>query len=101
MAATIKDKETGAGGNATKHFQLANPGDAPYRNYKEYLAHPRFRAIRAEAMKRAGWTCQRCGKARATQVHHLRYPPWGTFDVIENLLPVCYPCHCEIHGKEK
>ena len=73
----------------------------PYSNYAEYLRHPRFRAIRREAMKAAGWTCQECGKARATQVHHLRYPPWGTFDVVENLHPVCYPCHCKIHGKEE
>ena len=75
--------------------------DAPYRTYAEYLAHPRFRAIRAEAMERAGGMCQRCGKAKATQVHHLCYPPWGTFDVVENLQPVCYRCHCEIHGVER
>lgn len=35
-----------------------------------------------------------------TEVHHLQYPPWGTFDVIENLLAVCHECHCTIHGKE-
>jgi hypothetical protein len=82
------------------YFVEAASDDAPYRNYTEYLAHPHFRRIRSEAMKRAGWKCQRCG-ARATQVHHLRYPPWGTFDVVENLEPVCYRCHCLIHGKEK
>lgn len=75
--------------------------NAPYRTYAEYLKHPRFLAIREEAMKRARYVCQRCKKARATQVHHLRYPRWGTFDVVENLLPVCYHCHCEIHGKER
>lgn len=75
--------------------------NSPYSSYAEYLRHPTFRAIRADAMKLAEWTCQRCHNAKATQVHHLRYPPWGTFDVVENLLPVCYPCHCAIHGKEK
>lgn len=83
------------------YFQPAKPEDIPYRNYAEYLQHPRFRRIRQQAMKRAGWICQRCHKARATQVHHLRYPPWGTFDIVENLEPVCYACHCEIHGKEE
>lgn len=82
-------------------FVPAKPEDAPYRNYQEYLAHPRFRRIRAEAMQRANYLCQRCKRARATQVHHLRYPPWGTFDVVENLEPVCYTCHCQIHNKEK
>lgn len=70
-----------------------------YRTYREYLAHPTFRAIRLEAMRQARWVCQRCQQAKATEVHHLRYPPWGTFDVVENLLPVCHACHCAIHGK--
>jgi hypothetical protein len=74
--------------------------DLGYRTYVEYLQHPRFRAVRAEAMERAKWRCQRCG-ARATEVHHLRYPTWGEFDVVENLLPVCHQCHCQIEGKEK
>lgn len=86
---------------AASYFVPANPGDAPYRNYSEYLNHPRFKAIRAEAMRLAGYRCQQCQKARATQVHHLRYPPWGTFDVVENLEPVCYACHCALHGKDK
>lgn len=52
-------------------------------------------------MELACHICQRCKAAPATQVHHLRYPKWGTFDVVENLMPVCYKCHCEIHGKER
>jgi hypothetical protein len=70
-----------------------------YRSYAEYLRHPRFRSIRAQAMSRADWRCNRCG-APATEVHHLRYPPWGTFDVVENLEPLCHRCHCDEHGKE-
>jgi hypothetical protein len=70
-----------------------------YATYREYLRHPRFRAVRHEAMDRAGWKCVRCG-APATEVHHLRYPPWGTFDVVENLEPICHACHCDEHGKE-
>lgn len=31
----------------------------------------------------------------------MKYPAWGTFDVPENLLPVCHQCHCAIHGKDK
>lgn len=48
-------------------------------------------------MRKANWICQRCKKAKATQAHHLKYPQWGTFDVVENLLPVCRRCHCQIH----
>lgn len=71
-----------------------------YRTYAEYLAHPRFRAVRAVAMERAGGRCERCGLRPPSEVHHLRYPPWGTFDVPENLQAICHPCHCELHGKE-
>lgn len=71
-----------------------------YATYEEYLRHPLFRAIRRIAMDKAEWICQRCKKARATEVHHLKYPPWGEFDTVDNLLPVCHRCHCEIEGKE-
>lgn len=77
---------------------LFQPDDT-YRNYAEYLRHPRYRAVRAEALARTNGRCAVCG-AVATEVHHLRYPPWGTFDAPENLLPVCHPCHCQIEGKD-
>lgn len=67
-----------------------------YSSYQEYLNHPRFKAIREQVMEKHNWKCSRCG-ARATQVHHLRYPKWGTFDKPENIMPVCHKCHCEIH----
>lgn len=75
--------------------------NSPYSSYAEYLRHPEYRKVRAVAMERDNYTCQVCRRARATQVHHLRYPKWGTFDVPENLQSICYPCHCKIHGKEQ
>lgn len=72
-----------------------------YETYEEYLRHPKFLAVRKRVMERAGGICERCRKRPATQPHHLRYPVWGTFDVPENLLAVCRPCHAAIHGKER
>jgi len=69
-----------------------------YRSYWEYLSHPKYRAVREEAMRRAHYRCQRCG-GPATEVHHRKYPPWGEFDEPENLLPVCHACHCAIENK--
>lgn len=71
-----------------------------YKTYAEYLRHPLFRAVRAKAIERANGLCELCNARRVTEVHHLKYPPWGTFDVVENLLAVCHQCHCKIHGKE-
>lgn len=73
--------------------------DVPYRSYREYLKHPKFLKVRAVVFKRAAGFCERCGKRPPTEPHHLRYPPWGTFDVPENMIAVCHQCHCEIHGK--
>jgi hypothetical protein len=71
---------------------------SPYKTYAEYLRHPKFRAVREVAMQRAGYRCEVCG-APATEVHHLRYPPWGTFDVPSNLKAICHACHCAEHNK--
>jgi hypothetical protein len=75
-------------------------GNSPYSSYREYLKHPKFLVVRAEVMKRAMGVCEQCGTRQASEVHHVRYPPWGTFDVPENMLAVCHPCHCEFHGKD-
>ena len=71
-----------------------------YATYDEYLRHPVFQAVRAVALARTNGRCEGCG-AVATEVHHLDYPPWGTFDVPSNLQPVCHACHCVIEGKDR
>ena len=84
-----------------RNYRPPVPGDAPYRTYEEYLKHPRFLAIKAEVFIRAGGLCERCRQRPPKDPHHLRYPPWGAFDVPENLIAICHECHCEIHGKER
>jgi hypothetical protein len=80
----------------TRHYVPPQPGvDAPYRTYAEYLRHPRFLAVRRLVFERAAGKCERC----ADEPHHLRYQPWGAFDIPTNLLAVCHRCHCDIHGK--
>jgi hypothetical protein len=74
--------------------------DLEYRTYREYLRHPRFLAVREQVFRRAGGRCERCRAAPPTEPHHLRYPPWGEFDVPQNMVAVCHPCHCIYHGKE-
>jgi hypothetical protein len=89
---------------AAEHHRKVNtplPFDdgPPYRTYREYLKHPRFLAVRVQVFERAAGTCERCHERPPTEPHHLVYPPWGTFDVPENMIAVCHQCHCEIHGK--
>jgi three-Cys-motif partner protein len=79
-------------------------------NYREFLAHPITRIIFRERKARAKYKCQQChGEWAGTDnVHHLIYPNWDDhcditkgFDRQENLLPVCYRCHCILEGKER
>lgn len=72
----------------------------PYRSYREYLRHPRFLVVRAEVFRRVNGICEVCWRARASEPHHLCYPPWGSFDVPENMIAVCHGCHSAIHGKD-
>jgi hypothetical protein len=69
-----------------------------YATYREYLRHPVFRAARAVAIRWGKGKCE-CG-APVSEVHHLKYPPWGMFDVPSNLKPICHECHCREHGKD-
>jgi HNH endonuclease len=57
-----------------------------------------YQAARTVAMRAANYRCVYCG-APASEVHHVQYPPWGTFDVPANMEPVCHACHCRIEGK--
>lgn len=86
----------------TRHYAPLRIGiDEPYRTYAEYLRHPQFLAVRGAVFERSRGVCERCGERPPTEPHHLRYPPWGAFDIATNLIAVCNPCHCEIHGKER
>lgn len=68
-----------------------------FHNYAEYLSHWLFKAIRKTAMDQAGWRCQICKIAPASEVHHTAYPkPWGTFDAPGNIQPICHACHCRL-----
>ncbi len=75
----------------------------PYDTYEDYSRHPKYLKVRAEAIARAAGRCEICGNPLNgnINVHHVAYPPWGTFEKdASKLLAICYPCHCKVHGKE-
>ena len=72
-----------------------------YGSYQQYLRHPLFKAIRSLVMNRNDGICEQCDERRSTEPHHLKYPPWGTFDVPSNMVALCHECHCKVHGKDK
>jgi len=70
-----------------------------YRSYREYLNSDPFLSIRRHVMRRAGGRCEICRVTIATEVHHLVYPTWGTWDSPTNLKAICHACHCKEHNK--
>jgi hypothetical protein len=70
-----------------------------YQTYNEYLRHPLYRIARSVAITRANAVCERCCRGSVSEVHHIQYPVWDTFDTPSNLLAVCHQCHCEIEDK--
>lgn len=73
-----------------------------FSSYDEYLQSQEFATIRKQAFQRSSGICEICHKDPATEAHHLKYPNWrdGEIDIPGNLVAICHPCHCKIHGKE-
>ena len=60
----------------------------------------RWRRIRVAAIRRAEFTCGRCGlqfAAARLEVHHIHGRELG--DGAANLQCLCRPCHAEIEGR--
>jgi hypothetical protein len=60
-----------------------------------------YRRNREQVMERNGWRCARCGRMYQLQIHHRRFRSHGGTHRPENLEPVCWPCHGQIHRSER
>jgi 5-methylcytosine-specific restriction endonuclease McrA len=75
--------------------RLVERGDA----YAEYLATPRWRAIRQAMLWLAGYRCGVCNASReeiALEVHHRDYARVGA-ERPDDLLVLCTECHDLFH----
>jgi 5-methylcytosine-specific restriction endonuclease McrA len=65
--------------------------------YRQYLqSSPQWDDLRRTALYRAGYRCERCGKAAPLQVHHLNYR--NIFNESQaDLQALCFSCHRERH----
>lgn len=74
-------------------------GDSYYRQaHDAYLASAAWKERRRLVKQRANNSCEGCGKAAATEVHHLSYAHWGQEFLFE-LVALCGDCHDRIHAK--
>lgn len=68
--------------------------------YQEYLQSEAWRKKRDRVMKRANFTCEGCGDARATEVHHLTYADIYN-EFLWQLVAICRECHARFHDKNR
>lgn len=61
-------------------------------DYYDYIQSLAWTELREEALKRAGYRCEKCG-AKTKEVHHVNYPEDFSEDRIENLQALCKACH--------
>jgi len=74
--------------------------------YERYLITPTWLEKRRLVMQRAGGLCEGCRKARAIEVHHLRYPSgvlpgsaeWIRAEKLFDLVALCADCHKDLHS---
>jgi 5-methylcytosine-specific restriction endonuclease McrA len=64
--------------------------------YREYLRTPEWAERRRGALRRAGHTCETCGKDGALHVHHRTYERRGEENP-DDLVVLCEDCHLAVH----
>lgn len=64
--------------------------------YKAYLKSPQWDRKRRKALFDAGYHCERCGKAKPLQAHHLTYKRIFN-EKPEDLQALCFDCHRWVH----
>lgn len=81
-----------------------SPGDVSSRkwtgDYASYLLSPGWRRTRDAALRRAGWTCNRCPARKRLEVHHRTYDRLGC-ELPADLEVLCADCHGNHHYAEE
>lgn len=67
------------------------------QEYYEYLRSDVWKRKRRAALREGGYKCWMCN-ARATQVHHLKYPEKLGEEPLGWLVSICRRCHEEEHN---
>jgi 5-methylcytosine-specific restriction endonuclease McrA len=67
-----------------------------WARYNAYLESDAWWRLRPLVLDRAGGMCEGCGRARATQVHHLTYEH-ATNEFLWELVAICDACHDRVH----
>lgn len=70
------------------------------KKYQAYLNSPEWKFRRLKRLHCDKFTCQKCKKNTATQVHHKTYKRIYK-EQMRDLMSVCSSCHRKIHGLDR
>jgi len=72
-----------------------------YKMGAKYMEQPEWQQRRRQALARAGYRCQTCGRSGTTlDVHHNSYQNYGN-ESLQDLVVLCRSCHQKFHGVVK
>jgi 5-methylcytosine-specific restriction endonuclease McrA len=96
---SISVRVASRGNFAAEEVTMSNPAHSRVAAYHWYLGSAFWRERREFILERASHICEKCGKRRATEVHHLTYI--RVFQELpSDLVALCKPCHAEIHWRQ-
>jgi hypothetical protein len=91
-------RNAGDAAGALAEWSGARGPDGRSGFYQAYMASDAWQARSQRTLLLAGYTCQRCGRARASQAHHVTYDRLGA-ERDEDLQALCKRCHDAAHGR--
>jgi 5-methylcytosine-specific restriction endonuclease McrA len=62
------------------------------------MAPTLYAKLRKEILQRDGWRCQKCGRSKNLDVHHITRRSALGDDAETNLITLCRACHQLAHG---
>ena len=68
------------------------------KKHRTYLKSDEWAKLRADILIDVGFACERCGKKKGLQVHHLTYERFGGDELREDLIVLCSYHHRLEHG---
>lgn len=69
--------------------------------YKSVIASSRWRSVRGEALRQAGYRCQDCGTRGQLDGHHWRGYRMLGHETPSDVRMLCRPCHNRAHGRSR
>ena len=67
------------------------------KEYVKYIHSAKWKSLREEAYRRAGFACDACGSRCMLRTHHKRYPEILGTETQDDLMVLCVTCHKKIH----